>query len=97
MTEQEYIPFGDEWEKEVMTHSKEQLVNWWKKSLQKIIELESDRDKFAMEFAMWLQINQWDYYPSGMVWIKGQDYLNGKETFELIDLYKQSLTKTEQR
>lgn len=48
----------------------------------------SDRDKFAMEFVMWLQINQWDYYLSDMIWIKNQDYMNGKETFELLDLFK---------
>lgn len=84
MTEQEYIPFGDEWKKEVMTHSKEQLVNWWKKSLQKIIELESDRDKFAMEFAEWIGTDQCPYEIEG-----------AKTDAEIVkgylDLFKQSL------
>ena len=55
----------------------------------------SDRDQFAIGFAEWIQLNGWEHYPSDMIWIKNQDYMNGKETTELLDLYKQSLTKTD--
>jgi len=57
----------------------------------------SDRDQFAIGFAEWIQLNGWEHYPSDMIWIKNQDYMNGKETTELLDLYKQSLTKTERQ
>jgi len=55
----------------------------------------SDRDQFAIGFAEWIQLNGWEHYPSDMIWIKNQDYMNGKETTELLALYKQSLTKTD--
>ena len=55
----------------------------------------SDRDRFAIGFAEWIQLNGWEHYPSDMIWIKNQDYMNGKETTDLLDLYKQSLTKTD--
>ena len=57
----------------------------------------SDRDQFAIGFAEWIQLNGWEHYPSDMIWIKNQDYMNGKETTELLALYKQSLTKTERQ
>ena len=57
----------------------------------------SDRDQFAIGFAEWIQLNGWEHYPSDMIWIKNQDYMNGKETTELLDLYKQSLTKTDKK
>ena len=60
-------------------------------------KLLSDRDQFAIGFAEWIQLNGWEHYPSDMIWIKNQDYMNGKETTELLDLYKQSLTKTDKK
>lgn len=50
----------------------------------------SERDKFAMEFAEWTQKSDWTYYVSDMIWIKNQDWFNGKETTELLYLFKQS-------
>ena len=62
-----------------------------------IIQIYKDQDSFAIGFAEWIQLNGWEHYPSDMIWIKNQDYMNGKETTELLDLYKQSLTKTDKK
>ena len=55
----------------------------------------SDRDQFAIGLAEWIVKENWEYYQSDLIWIKDGGYMNGKETKELLDLYKQSLTKTD--
>ena len=50
-----------------------------------IIQIYKDQDSFAMAFAEWTHKSDWTYYVSDMIWIKNQDWLNGKETCELLD------------
>ena len=52
-----------------------------------LVGLILDRDKFAIEFAEWVAKEDWTYYQSDMIWIKNQDYINGKETKELLQLF----------
>ena len=63
----------------------------WSKQRTDVNDIEyvhiSDRDKFAIEFAEWVAKEDWTYYQSDMIWIKNQDYINGKETKELLQLF----------
>ena len=62
-----------------------------------IIQIYKDQDSFAMAFAEWAGINDWLYYESEKTWIKDIQTFNNKSTVELLDLYKQSLTKTDKK
>ena len=55
----------------------------------------SDRDRFAIGFAEWIAEEKYRRLTDNRIVWWGKEWLEEKPISELLDLYKQSLTKTD--
>lgn len=56
--------------------------------------LQSERDKEMIEFAEWIDEHRLDRTVGTKVWMDGKGYIRAKTTSELLQLWKQSKTIT---
>ena len=57
----------------------------------------SDRDQFAIGFAEWIAEEKYRRLTDNRIVWWGKEWLEEKPISELLDLYKQSLTKTDKK
>ena len=57
----------------------------------------SDRDQFAIGFAEWIAGEKYRRLTDNRIVWWGKEWLEEKPISELLDLYKQSLTKTDKK
>lgn len=62
---------------------------------QKLMEEAKERANSMEKFMIWADMNEWTFFQSDLIWIRRQDYMNGKTTSELYQQFLQTEIKQE--